>query len=95
MIIRKDSHKTIKLLKSTSSTPKLPVVVNPHSPFDSSASPHMVSMDDFHEEEANRRLEAWQDRLSKVKKYMKGMKEREMCWESHAKRARRNAEKRT
>ena len=94
MIIRKDSHKTIKLLKSTSSTPKLPVVVNQHSPFASFASPHTDSMD-FHEEEGKRRLEDWQDRLSKVKKYMKGMKEREMCWESHAKRAKRNAEKRT
>ena len=91
MIIRKDSHKTIKLLKSTSSTPNLPVVSS-HSPFDSSAYPQTASMD-FHEEEAKRRVEDWQDRLSKVKKYMKGMKEREMCWESHAKRARRNAEK--
>jgi 2-oxoglutarate dehydrogenase complex dehydrogenase (E1) component-like enzyme len=50
---------------------------------------------DFHEEEANKRLEDWQNRLSKVKKYMKGMKEREMCWKSQAKRARRNAERRS
>ena len=50
---------------------------------------------DFQEEEAKKRLEDWQDRLSKVKKYMKGMKEREKCWESQAKRARRNAERRS